>query len=634
MAQILVSAAALRVVRWTAIGVIFLVAAPLHAAELDELLKEYRAFGLPEPPARATIVQVRETTIGFAVLPQPMQREVDVLIGTRNSRIPSRLVAAMKRDAAIPKKAITKQSSFELLQYFFPEDMGVATAIQCHARGETKLAAAILAAALEPQRVSHFIQPERKCNAFELLHITAWCCYLEKLVEPKSNRAEILQRMREIAAADKTGAIHGAQVMLKQLEATLAPSKAAPGTPEAAIDALVDYYDRFPSVYPEAKGNGVLDTGFNVVPALIAHVNDRRLTRCITLAPSSSNGGLAPEMLPPIHTVGDICVSLLKQLGAETAIDEEWFTGNDVRVGDDDSIDPSPAREWFAAVQREGEETYAIKHLFSKECNDRPCANSALAWIIAKRYPQHLSMIYRTLLSDHADHESGDLPEFIAGSSLSREEKIALFIAGAKQPVARHQCSALLQLKLLGAREFNDAMIAAFAHHTQVKNASAKETDSEDDEARANAADDDTQSRARLITLALACECNDERVWIAIRAAVDRSDASQRIEYLEALLWDLISYDAELIPLRQRRIDLAAAYLDDLSICALPKNEYESDLTPIDVNEGRVCDKATEALAKLLAIKVEPKQKWTKNDWDRLRAEVRAALKSARPPGS
>lgn len=279
---------------------------------LDALLKDYKALGLPLPPPEAKLVRyeaggggivygvVQPTRYGlaFQIKPATKEKAATLLLGTDQWQ----LYRNQKTQEVDPGPAILGTVSLW-------DNEKLALAIQCHARGWDKLALILLE---ESQKKAEL--PLQ--NQFVRL---AWSYWIDQLGEPKSDRAPVAKRLKELIGKDKEFDTEYNQALLRSLDLALVPSKAKTGSIEALIDDLVDYgnddsneesmgYD----FDPDDRYSRIAMLGFDAVPALIEHLDDDRLTRVRYIVP-----------LPWHLRVGDVAGSLLESLAGHS-IGSEW----------------------------------------------------------------------------------------------------------------------------------------------------------------------------------------------------------------------------------------------------------------------------------------------------------------------
>jgi hypothetical protein len=160
-------------------------------------------------------------------------------------------------------------------------------AAQCKIRGWDALAAAAYRegrrelAKANAKRVEQF-------PVTDSLRRTAWDYWRSRLVmrgTERTDRKEVQQRLTYLASSNRPAGTWVDLELLDDLKLTLAPRQSKPGSVEALIDELTEYWNE-QSDYSDPTGHGayekLVDLGFGAVPALLDHVGDRRLTRADT----------------------------------------------------------------------------------------------------------------------------------------------------------------------------------------------------------------------------------------------------------------------------------------------------------------------------------------------------------------
>src|SRR5262249_11446671 len=147
----------------------------------------------------------------------------------------------------------------------------------------------------------------------------------------------------------------------------------------------------------------LIERGFDAVPDLIEHLDDRRLTRYREFFLGVSGSSLSTE---PYHCrVGDLAGTILGRLSQGQG-----------RRGSA----KAQALAWWAEAKAKGEEAYLLAHVFSEDPND-PGYVLDLMRVIARKYPRHLSRIYQRILESPFDLVPDPVAKVIRDSSLSRE---------------------------------------------------------------------------------------------------------------------------------------------------------------------------------------------------------------------
>jgi hypothetical protein len=234
------------------------------APDMEKLMQLYRDFGLPLPPAEAPLVRVPTgwrdvqadgktgslVTLGFLL----NSAKAEVLCGTWKFHVRQEEQADMKTVTADGLDLTGLSFKFESDAW---PSLGPAVAMQCYARGDKELAAKLVAATMdqaggvelrtarpEAPRTMHgdpgtFLGYAGGGPEVHLAAV-AWSFWVQELMNPETDRKRALAALQQVLTVAPGLADTPRQQYLKGLAATLKPSLAAPGSMEAAIDALVE----------------------------------------------------------------------------------------------------------------------------------------------------------------------------------------------------------------------------------------------------------------------------------------------------------------------------------------------------------------------------------------------------------
>ena len=115
----------------------------------------------------------------------------------------------------------------------FEVNIGLATAVQCEARGWRDLAAALLERSLQQDAGHHygnFYQPADQPPRTALAYL-AWAHAGNELAKPSSDWAAIARRMEKLLAVEPKLKTAWNEALLRRLHAALKPSRAKLGSP-------------------------------------------------------------------------------------------------------------------------------------------------------------------------------------------------------------------------------------------------------------------------------------------------------------------------------------------------------------------------------------------------------------------
>ena len=253
---------------------------------LDQLLADYRAFGLPLPPINASIVRFQKeppkhigtvsidgeinnftieatSGLGFLLETADKKRRAKLLHGTALLRRDSDLVGPM-----IAPQPLTAK---HLEQFQTSPEEALALALQMHALGWP-----VAEIVFEQVFKKHAENTPKTA-----LRLLAWDYWNARLVDDEADYwPAAFPQMKSLLKQEQALDNHENRGILKSLEASLIPSKAVPGSMESLIDGLMDIrVCNFSNVVDDRCGC-ILDIGFEAVPILLKHLDDNRLTRC------------------------------------------------------------------------------------------------------------------------------------------------------------------------------------------------------------------------------------------------------------------------------------------------------------------------------------------------------------------
>jgi hypothetical protein len=609
---------------------------------LDCLVTLYRQYGLPFPPEQAPLVRYpaaasrdwsfpddpRRTcyALGFLLRPATGAGPVRIQRGTRKFE-----PAADKPLSRLNAGELTGPGVAALTADLVEESYGdLAMAVHCKVRGWDALAEALLAHArrsVGSDRVyrfpAFFQEPrgdERKGDRtlWALFHELAWDYWRGQVTEPDTNWAACAQRLTALLAADPRLATAESRLWLEDLKASLGPSRAPPGSVAAAIDRLRDVRSiRFDTKagYHDPAYADVAGLGFNAVPELIAHLDDKRLTR---------TEDMDFHYRPPVwqRRVGQLADELLATLALRGFATK------------------AEAQQWWVEAKLTGEEAYLAKQVFPADlAAETP--NARLLWLLARKYPRRLSGVYRTLLDERPLLESASVAAALAQSHLPAEAKRDLYVYAASHTNAakngiwarklgiqapflwrslelRHRHTALGHLAAVDPGQFVKHLVATLADLP--------------------ASSDGLYAYCQEVSFAqLVRETDAAPAWEALLGAARRADVGLRLEYLKAV-GDCPARPDQPGPRQlRRRLRWLALFLDDATPREVASNsaKFNGAIAGEAFPSLEVRNFAALELAGLMQLPVrlprgrlaKPFEDWTTDQWTKLRAAVREAVR-------
>jgi hypothetical protein len=570
---------------------------------LDQLLADYRAYGLPLPPDHAKLVRFESGGrhilndelmpptyfLGFLLQPSSKSKPGLLLVGTDEVSV------ASPYKTVKPTPDLVKGLDLSWWGHStFDSNAGLALALQCKARGWDRLAQELWTASINQDhaRPGAFYQPPNLPNRTAVAYL-AWVYSGNELVQPKTDRTKTARRMRALLAAEPKLNTEIHRAFVKSLEASLVPSKAKLGTVARLIDDLTGMCktDR-PYDDPEPRYARLAEMGFAAVPALIEHLNDDRLTRSVR--PGFNN---FPTW---ILRVQDVASDLLQELSGEEL-------GKDaLRRQQGWTVEKADAQAWWDKARKDGEEAYFLRHVLPAGVKEE-WVNSLMLDIIRKKYPQHLPRLYKTVLDERPKVHSWPLAEAVARSSLPDDKKRELFLYASGHQSLERRRFGLTHLRKLDPDQFMKILLATLDGLPKTP----------------------TEPYWRCPEAAfvhLVMETADARAWKTLEKVAKRSDVGLRMAFMRPMNY---SYIAE--RQRQQRLDFLAAFLDDAEAPDVKGNPkiFEGPYAGFTFRRLEVRDLAAMQIASILGMADEPDTTWTPEQWRQLRKRVREPLKKS-----
>ncbi len=548
---------------------------------LEQLLIDYRAFGLPLPPKDAPLVRYEAYGMGLANGKVKQVYGLGFMLKQRNdSGSWTVLDGTCERPMGWNQKAQeVKPEPDAVKDLVYRKGWGLA--IQCHAHGWRKLAEYLL----EQDRKDAQVSPR------QALIQAAWYYWKDQLTRPKVDRAPMAKRLKELIGRDKEFDAERNRALLRSLELALVPSKAKPGSVEALIDDLVDYtgYTRAPGRYgPEDRYWRLAELGFEAVPALIEHLDDDRLTRAML-------GGVM--VVPWNVQVGEMVSILLENLAGHEI-------GGAGRRGQTDRLAKAEAKKWWDEARKAGEERYLLDHVLPRDIKEDEDGqvNAQQLRLIVVKYPNHIPALYRTLLDKRPELASWPLADAVNKSKLGAKEKLDLFLHAGGHKDNRHRLPAFWAIKELDQKRFDALLLATI-----------------------KALPDDVAGPYWRSPEAhfgqLAIECDDPQVWPALEKVAKRAAVGFRMELLNNFA------DPRDKRHRSERLRLLAGFLaDDGFRDTESSKKYEGPCAGFTYEKLHVRDFVAIELADLLRVEVKLDPERPPQEWAKLRNQVRQAV--------
>jgi hypothetical protein len=487
------------------------------AVDWEALVHEYDALGLPRPPAEARpairfydmqLVEERELIVPLHA-PRYLLGFVAGDKGERQFYVGTESLGASVDDADLtefdPKQAPPVAFVAAYDWNAFEIDVAISTAVECHRRDLKSLAEQVLRSRSNrsfEHPNSAFHQPLGLPPIAALRHV-AWAHWGNQLTRPGTDRKVIYGRMKELIEREPTLSTPDRRELLQSLSASLEPSQAAVGTPDHLIDQLADddalYFGRRGAVGTQGPIVELAKRGWEAMPVLLAHLDDRRLTRSI-VRPWDGSASYIPQ-------VGELVSNLVQ----ETAGDEglSWTRTAEGRFLSLDVVGP-----WWNRVRDSGEEKYAVEHALPVA----PGARTPYDPIVTRlttAYPGRLVDVYRRSLAKHPELNTWALVSAIAAKNTPRVAADIL-AEGAAHPRLSRQIEALEALSAVDASRFEDLILGCLAKLPPQASGS--------------------YSLAEQVAFTRLCRKTDRAdVWEALRRATASVDVGLRMEILSEM---------------------------------------------------------------------------------------------------
>jgi hypothetical protein len=550
---------------------------------LEQLLQDYKSYGLPLPPKDAPLVRFRSGgggtsngveqpprySLGFLLKEGTKEEPPDILRGTFRYQPAWNppIVLLDPVTATVPEiDGWAKDAGHDLLPL----------AIQCKARGWDSLAQTFF----EKKPADY----QGRSPQITVRH-EAWGYWTGRLSDPDSDRAVAARHLHALIVLVRELNTAENQLLLKSLDAALVPSKAKPGSLEALIDALVDVAScnvDFFSDEPDPRYLRLIEAGFEAVPVLSNHLDDIRLTRVYWPGFNNFRG----YHLQVRHLVSGLL---------------EGLAGDELDVQPFDLLTKKTAQQWWSKARKRGEEAHVLAQVLPK---DGQFPNGQLLRLILKKYPQQLPKVYQTLLDNEPRMQSWPVACALAKTAVAREKKIEIYSYAARHKNLEHRNAALNELVDLDHERFIQLLV-------ETLNGLPKMPEREYWMCR----------EAWFASHAL--RTDEPRAWQALEKAARKSSVGLRLQMLD----NIMCVDPDLR--RKQRLALLAAFLDDSTLRDMKTEPGRYDGFPAGYDFPRleVRNYAALEIARLLKLDRKPQPTWDAEQWARFRDEVREALK-------
>jgi hypothetical protein len=522
-------------------------------AYLDKQLAWYREYGLPLPPPQAALVWyvTKPTTavIKGKLVVEPGSPGLgfsldgrSVLYGaSRSEPVPS--ITFIKPDPSLVREGIY----IHWLRF----------AVACHERGWKPMALA----ALRKWVCTNGWDSE------EDIARDSWNHWVSQIHDEPGTPLPVL--LKYLKRAQRLNG--GGEELIRSVELAVKPRNSPPGSDDALLDELINLSgeEPFTDFLADPRYRAVARRGLEIVPVLIAHLSDERITRTVRLQGGIGNS----ENL----RVRDIVLDFLTQLhGGPFAVPEDTWDERLKAIGN-----------WFADAHKLGEGKYVASRILGAEKDDNEF-RPMLFWLLTEKYPERVPGVYRALIDTRSRQHrfAWRYAKAVAEGPLPVADKRKILEYAAIQDSPTIRWGGIKYLRAVDPELAHGILLAALAKLP-------------------------TEADARESYLAMvAAEGTDPDEWRALGLAVRRADPGGRLELLQAVAFATAPEG------RKHRLAFLAEYLSDDAV-------RDADATPRRLEVGNF---AALRLANLLKIDAEPTEDWTAAQWAELRAKVRAKV--------
>lgn len=576
-------------------------------AILDRLVARAKELGMPFPPADAPLVRIgagrwsvsadgterAQMTLAFRLSVSTPEKPGLVLQGPEEKFANDHLKGWLT--PVQPVLGSEQNLSPESDHLTFPLNSLILTALQCKARGWNEFADLLIEEGSKHgagHRFTPFVYPGRLPPKTAFAYM-AWAWFGNELIRPDTDRAKIARHMKSLVAEEPMLDTEPSRHLLKALDAALLPSKADPGSPDALVDDLVNTTgarSRRGKDEPDPRELKVISLGFEAVPALIAHLDDERLTRSITQGFNNF-----PTY---IRRLNEVASDILQGLAGDE-LGKDWL-----RRQQGYPVEKAAAEAWWKEVQKTKESDYFAK----KALGNKAWPETVMIQILGQKYPEELAGIYKTLLEQRPEMQSWPIVEQMGRSALPKEKKIELFSLAGKHSNLEHRRAAFWELKKLDG----DLFVALLVETLDALPATPKEPYWSCREG----------SFANLVY-----ETNHPKAWEALGRAARRADVGLRLEYLRS-----ITYSGREKGNLTTKLVFLESFLNDATERDVTVNPrmFEGPSAGDEFKKLEVRNFAAEQIAYLLDLQPKPEKSWTPDQWAALRKEAKAEIDRCR----
>jgi hypothetical protein len=377
--------------------------------------------------------------------------------------------------------------------------------------------------------------------------------------------------------------------LIRSVELSAVSRNSAPGSDDALIDELAGLAGDLPSGVTSAGGlrsdpryRAILRRGLAAVPALIAHLDDERITRSIRWRQGLNNR----QNL----RVKDFARDILEQ----------------VHGGKFEAEDNLPAlveavAKWFADAHKLGEGKYLAARILGDRESD-VYFRAAIFWLLTEKYPERLPQVFREVIDtrpNQSRYYAWHYAEAVAEAPIPEADARKVLEYAATQEDDFVRAAGLYHLRAFAPTRAKELLLPILAEMPAAP------------------------WPADAAFARIAAEGADADEWKALSLAVRRADPGGRLELLRAVA------SAKSREGRKHRLALLADYLTDDAVRDVDDDRarfHWSDSAGRKFVRLEVRNWSALLLAKVLQVDAEPGEEWTARQWADLREKARAKL--------
>jgi hypothetical protein len=531
-------------------------------AHLDQQLAWHRKYGLPPVPPQAALVWC---------ITEPMTYYVDA--GRKKVINPGEPVLGFSLDGRTlfersnhphPVASITVIKPDPALLRTEVHARWLEIAVACHERGWKELAL---------ESIRRWSRANEGWDTEDQIARDAWHYWVYQLRNDPGTPLPLVAKYLKLAA--QMYALGDAK-LARSVELAVRPRNSPPGSADALIDELVELTGEEPFFFWAGRGfradpryRAIVQRGLDIVPALIAHLDDDRATRAVR----------RPQRIEIEQLrIRDLAFDVLAQLHGRAFVLEEDTLDERLRV----------IGKWFADAHKLGEVKYVVSRILGVDEKDDEF-RAVLFDLLAEKYPQHLPGVFRALIDERPNHHvhAWNYAKAIADAPLPPADKRKIFEYAAIQEQPTLRAAGIYYLRPFDPKMAKGLLLLGLAQMPVVPDVSETHL------------------------AGIVAEGTDPDEWRALGLAVRRAEVGARIRMLAVIARKTTPAG------RKHRIAFLAEYLRDDEL--RDAEGFNDRFLRLEVRNA-----AAMRLAQVLELPAEPDLDWTPAQWAALRTQVRA----------